>query len=194
MNNLSLTEACLLDVSGELAPPARQALYDYISQNPDAGIEYEAIRAQFELLGALPIHEPSAVRRREIPAQVKLAIHALLQRQAREKRVARFKSLRRYALGAMTAIAACVILVASLWAEARRESATRQQQVATINAIIHRAELSRTEPAVPPREPDYQADSADRLSMADVFESAVALPIDLEERGTSDLSSPPGSY
>ena len=78
MDNLNLKQTCLLEVSGELTTGARRRLFDEISHDPTACMQYEAVRSAFSILDLLPIPEPSAEERRLIPARIKAANHAAL--------------------------------------------------------------------------------------------------------------------
>src|ERR1043166_3144155 len=82
MKNLNLKAACLLELSGELTPAARQKLLDKITHDPATHLEYEMMRERYGMFGEMAIPEPSALERKLIPARIKRAVHlALRQRE-----------------------------------------------------------------------------------------------------------------
>src|SRR3954470_11143737 len=111
MYRFNLKEACLLDVSGELSPAAQKELFAYISQNPNARLEYESIRRRFDRLQSLPIPEPSAEQRARIPAEIKASIRHTIKQQ---KLATAHPMRKHWALSGIAAIAAGVMVTASI--------------------------------------------------------------------------------
>jgi len=186
----------LLDASGELRPSARKKLLKIASQDPMVNAQYEAAHANFDVFGSLPIPEPSAVERQEIPATIKGAIHAELQQQ--EKRAVRWRLLRRWAAGSM-ALAACAVFAATLLHVNHSQEAGQQAQVARINAMIDRMAL----PAQPMAASDDLADNGaptgspvltsvrttEMINQVNALTAASA-----RSEAVSDPSAPPGSF
>ena len=59
-----------LAASGELSPLALKNFLEEVAENPDLKAEYDAACREFDVLGVLPIPEPSAAERRAIPARM----------------------------------------------------------------------------------------------------------------------------
>lgn len=188
----------LLDASGELPPSARQKLIEKATQDPAANAQYEAAHANFDVFGAMPIPEPSAAERQEIPAAIKGAIHAELQQL--EKRAGFIRLLRRWAAGS-TALVACAVFAAALLHVSHTQEAREQAQVAQINAMIDRVSLpahvfavaddtSVADNGAPTGSPVLT--SVRPTDVANQINALTAPPVRSE--AASDPSAPPGSF
>jgi len=139
MTRFNFKEACLLDASGELSPTARQQLAAYLSENPAAHLEYEAIRERFETLQSLPLIKISRFQQLEVPAQLKEKLHAASLAQAREKKAVTRRRLIQCAVAGITSAAAAVVLVASMGGLGGTNWQHRDhEQTARINAALER--------------------------------------------------------
>jgi anti-sigma factor RsiW len=139
MTRFNFKEACLLDASGELSPPARQELAAYLAANPAARQEYEVIRQQFETLQSLPLIKISREQQLELPAHLKEKLHAAALAQARIRRAATRRKLIQCALAGITSAAAAVMFVASMGGFGGTNwNARDREQTARITAALER--------------------------------------------------------
>jgi hypothetical protein len=146
MSRLNLKQASLLDASGELGEAARRQLHLRMMEDSQARQERQAAEESMALLRSLPIPEPSAAERQEIPRRIKHAIYEALQEQAAADHPPtwsmRLRTTQRFARA--IALAACVTIVAGLvfagWTVQRK-------RVAGINAMIDRVSLLSNSPA-----------------------------------------------
>ena len=195
MDRLTQKQALLLTVSGEVSPAARRAIMAQVMQDPALNSEYQEMREGMELLSALPIPEPSAAERREIPAFIKQTLRQALQ----EKEAASRFLLRRYAAGAL-AIAASVALMVGVWVSERSRDAAVAGHIAALNATVLRLG-SVTMPAekqlavkdiAGPAVSDLP--SLANLREVDSFDPVYLSAREFEDEPASDPSGPPGSY
>jgi hypothetical protein len=115
MTRLNLTETCLLEVSGELGESARGQLREHIATIPAAKLEFEVIKGQFELLQSLPKPVLSESQKREIASSIKQGIHRKLRQiEHQEQARNRWKLIYR-AMAGVSAIAACGVIVFTLF-------------------------------------------------------------------------------
>jgi anti-sigma factor RsiW len=110
MTKLNLTECALLEVSGELSNSSREHLCDYLASHPRAQKEFDDIEEQFGLLRSLAVVQLSSAELRRIPADIKMGIHAELDRRVRAKQAERRWKFISYALSGLSAAAAVIVV------------------------------------------------------------------------------------
>lgn len=195
MNRLTHKQALLLAASGEMSDAARREVMAHVAQDPELNADYQDIREGMELLGNLPIPEPSAVERREIPATIKKAVHEALHQKAAPRWLTRGGY-------AVSAIAAAILLMIGVGTAAHERSLASQEhsRVTGLHQTIASME-SRTSPAsLPLALTDVPiAIPSSMPSLANLYETELAVPViwsgsDLFEEEMSEPSSPPGSY
>lgn len=193
MNRLTHKQALLLAASGEMSDAARREVMAHVAQDPELNADYQDIREGMELLGNLPIPEPSAAERRKIPATLKKAIHEALQKKAARGWLTRGGY-------AVSAIAAAILLMIGAGAVGHERTLASEQR-SRVNMLQNSIATleSRTSPvSVPPAMTNMPA-PASMPSLANLHESEWAVPVlwsgtDLFEEEMSEPSSPPGSY
>ncbi|MCL5945928.1 MAG: hypothetical protein M1472_03615 [Planctomycetes bacterium] len=117
MKQLKLSQACLLDVSGELGSEARALLREHVETYPDAMLEYDQALAHFKTLQTLPsmasqIDQVTLERMRQ---QVRQAVRDAVDQQ---RRTARWRVARRLFYRAMSVaagMAAVLVVMAGVY-------------------------------------------------------------------------------
>ncbi len=117
MKSNKFSQACLLDVSGELGAEARGILRDHVETYPAAMLEYDQILVQFKQLNALPPLESHVdqVSLERMKQQVKDSIHEAVHQQ---QKAARWRMMRRWFYRSMSmasGIAAAAVVMAGIY-------------------------------------------------------------------------------
>ena len=134
---LTLTEACLMEASGELGGKARARLLEHVQKYPAALLEYEIARGNLALLKMLPKVEISDDEKLALASNIKVGVQRKIwARRHEEQAQQRWKRVYK-ALAWSSAAAAAVVIAASITFVQVQEN---QQRVA-----IARAQLNRTE-------------------------------------------------
>jgi hypothetical protein len=134
---LTLTEACLMEASGELGGKAQAHLREHIAKYPAALRECEIARANLALLQPLPKVELSEEQRRIIGNDIKAGVQRKLWvRRHEEQAQKRWKHIYR-ALAVASAVAAAVVVTGSFYYLDVQNSKQR--------SAVARAELLRKE-------------------------------------------------
>jgi hypothetical protein len=114
MSRLSLSETCLLDVSGELGRKAKVQLQEHVAKYPAALLEYELTRSQFELLRSMPKVELDEVSRQRIGEAIKRGIHEKLRQRERDARARKLRKIMYHAMAGVSGIAAVLVIAFSI--------------------------------------------------------------------------------
>lgn len=130
MTRLNLAQTCLLDVSGELGAKAKAQLREHVAKYPAALVEHELVRVQFELLRSMPKPEFSEGRKRLIAAQIKRGVHLKLRENETKKSAGRRWKIVYHALAGASALAACLVIYASVRLMVRQVEEDRRQAIA----------------------------------------------------------------
>jgi hypothetical protein len=138
MTRLNLTNASLLDISGELGSAAQEQLHEHLDAKPDAQAEYNVLAAQYAVLRSLPKPEVSDALKAGMTARIKAAIHAHLDFQARGKRALQRARLIHYALAGLSAAAAVAVVTAGLVLLNSHHQGASNTTVAHVNRVIDR--------------------------------------------------------
>jgi hypothetical protein len=122
MSRHSLSETCLLDVSGELGKKAQAQLHQHVAQYPAALLEYELTRSQFNLLRSLPPVQLDDAARQRISQSIKTGIHEKLRQRERDLKVRKLRRLFYHAMAGVSGIAAILVIAFSIrWTRAEAE-------------------------------------------------------------------------
>jgi|GEM_PF-1636964 len=139
MTRLSLKDACLLDVSGELSTKRKAALREHVEKFPAATIEYQLVKGQFELLRSLPKAELNDFQKRGIASSIKQGIHKKLAKIEREKAAQNRMKLVYRALAGISGIAACIVIGVGIYTIDENIRAERQAaQIAQMNNTVEK--------------------------------------------------------
>lgn len=127
MTKLNLTEASLLDASGELSRKTKQQLEGYLARHPAARAEYGFVQSAFALLRRLPRTELPADQQQAVSQRIKQGIHQVLRDREREERAARRWKMVYHAMAGAAGLAASLLIAASVFyvhyqAEQRRQA------------------------------------------------------------------------
>jgi hypothetical protein len=134
---LTLTEACLLEASGELGGKAHAHLQEHIAKYPAALLEYEIARGNLSLLKTLPKVELSEDQKRIIGNNIKAGVQKKLWAKRHEEQAnQRWKHIYR-ALAVASAVAAAVVVTGSFY--------YLDQENAKQRSAMAKAQLQRTE-------------------------------------------------
>ncbi|HUO08865.1 MAG TPA: hypothetical protein VM008_11230 [Phycisphaerae bacterium] len=115
MTKLTLTECCMLEVSGELGSDASTRLHRYLSMHPRAQREYDRIKTQFDALRSLPPIELSAANRSAIASNIKRAVRVKLEARERVETSRRRWQIASYLMRISATAAAAVIVLGALF-------------------------------------------------------------------------------
>jgi hypothetical protein len=131
MKNLSLSQTCLLDVSGELGPQAARRLHTHVDLYPAAHLEYELIRSRFNMLRSLPRFQDQAdeAAKTRVAESIKSGIHAALREQRRQQRHRQWSRLCFQALSVASGMAACLVIAGGIYAVQMRTLARHQRML-----------------------------------------------------------------
>jgi len=135
MTRLNLPQTCLLDLSGELGQNARKQLHEHIAKYPAALLEYEVLRGNYDLLRSLPKAEISDERQKFLAGQIKQGIHRKLRENERKIVATKRWRIVYHALAGASALAACLVVYASVNYMIDQVNKERQQAIA--NAKDH---------------------------------------------------------
>ncbi|HVX83447.1 MAG TPA: hypothetical protein VH253_01385 [Phycisphaerae bacterium] len=138
MTRLNLTDASLLDISGELGSAAQDQLHARLDAKPDAQAEYHAVAEQYTLLRSLPQPQVSDAQKARMTDRIKAAIHAHLDFQARGKQALRRARLIHYALAGLSAAAAVAVIAAGLVLINSHNQKPANTNIARVNRVIDR--------------------------------------------------------
>ena len=127
--HLSLSQTCLLDVSGELGPKGREHLQNHVATYPAAHLEYELVRGRFELLESLPkfVDQLDQVSKARIAATIKQGIHRSLDEQRKSQRQAKLARVFYGFMAAASGVAAALVVAAGVYIVHERQLAHRQR-------------------------------------------------------------------
>lgn len=118
MTRLTLSEACLMEASGELGAKAHAKLQAHIDKYPAALLEFEIARGNLEMLRTLPKVQLTQDESRQIGSNIKVGIQQKLwQAQHARKSAYRWKIAYRTLAGITGVAAAMVITAGVLWVE-----------------------------------------------------------------------------
>ena len=117
MKSNKFSQACLLDVSGELGAEARGILRDHVETYPAAMLEYDQVLLRFKQLNSLPTVEShiDQVARERMKRQVKHGIHDAVHQQ---QKAARWRIMRRWFYRSMSiasGVAAAAVVMAGIY-------------------------------------------------------------------------------
>lgn len=117
MKSNKFSQACLLDVSGELGTEARGILRDHVETYPAAMLEYDQVLLRFKRLNALPPLEShmDQVSLERMKQQVKQSLHEAVHQQ---HKTARWRMMRRWFYRSMSiasGVAAAVVIMAGIY-------------------------------------------------------------------------------
>ncbi len=142
--HLSLSQTCLLDVSGELGPKAREHLQQHVATYPAAHLEYELVRGRFAMLQSLPKIEDQMdqVSKARIAAKIKKGIHQTLDAQRKARRQAKLARVFYGFMAAASGVAAALVVAAGVYIVHERQLAHRQRIVDAENTF---QEVARTQ-------------------------------------------------
>jgi len=115
MTRLSLTETCLLDVSGELGKKTRAQLHEHMDRIPKAYLEHELIRGQFDLLRSIPKPHMTDDQRRHMASAIKQGIHRKLRKIEREQVAAKRWRIVYHAMAGVSALAASLVITVGIF-------------------------------------------------------------------------------
>jgi hypothetical protein len=130
MTRLNLAQTCLLDVSGELGAKAKAQLQEHVAKYPAALVEHELTRVQFDLLRSMPKPEFSEERKRLIAAQIKRGIHLKLREKELKIAAGKRWKIVYHALAGASALAACLVIYASVQLMVKQVEEDRRQAIA----------------------------------------------------------------
>jgi len=142
MTRLSLSQTCLLEVSGELGKKAHAQLQEHVAKFPAAMLEYELTRSQFELLRSVPPLPLDEQACRQVAQAIKLGVQQKLRAQERQVILARRWRIAYRALAGVTGLAAALVIFASVRITGRE---AERRQVAS--AASHLMEYLSTDAA-----------------------------------------------
>ena len=142
--HLSLSQTCLLDVSGELGPKAWEHLQQHVATYPAAHLEYELVRGRFAMLQSLPKIEDQMdqVSKARIAAKIKKGIHQTIDRQRKAQRQAKLARVFYGFMAAASGVAAALVVAAGVYIVHERQLAHRQRIVDAENTF---QEVARTQ-------------------------------------------------
>ena len=147
MAKLNLAECILLEAAGELSPPARKHLYAYIKRHPEALAQLESARAHLAALDSAPQKPLSADMMRLVPAALKACVQRRVDRLAREKQADKRWKLVYYAVTAVSAAAAVLVIVAGIYNLHVAENQKREREMmASINTAADRLAIFSDSP------------------------------------------------
>lgn len=122
MTRLTLSDACLMEASGELGAKAHEKLQSHIEKFPAALLEFEIARGNLELLRTLPKVELSKDERRQISSNIKVGIQQKLWREKHAQMVAHRWKLAYRVLAGVSGVAACLVIGAGvMWVQEQNE-------------------------------------------------------------------------
>jgi hypothetical protein len=111
---LTLTEACLMDASGELGANAKAKLHEHVQQFPAALLEYEIARGNMALLKSLPKPTMTDADKKKMANVIKAGIQKRLLEQKREEQAKRRWKLIHKAVAGVSAVAAGLVIAMSV--------------------------------------------------------------------------------
>jgi hypothetical protein len=111
---LTLTEACMMDASGELGAAAKARLLEHVQQFPKALLEYEIARGNMALLNALPKPEMSDEEKKKMANAIKAGIQKKILDKKREEQAKRRMKLIYRAVAGISAVAAGLVIAMSI--------------------------------------------------------------------------------
>jgi hypothetical protein len=111
---LTLTEACLMDASGELGVNAKAKLAEHVQQFPKALLEYEIARGNMALLKSLPKPAMTDADAKKMANAIKAGIQKKLLGQKREEQARRRWKLIHKAVAGVSAAAAGLVIALSI--------------------------------------------------------------------------------
>ncbi len=117
MKPSKLSQACLLDVSGELGTEASGLLREHVETYPDGMLEYDQALLKFKQLNSLPPlqSQMDQVALERMKQQVKSAVHDAVGQQ---QKAVRWNSMRRWFYRSMSiasGIAAALVIMAGVY-------------------------------------------------------------------------------
>jgi hypothetical protein len=117
MKPSKLSQACLLDVSGELGAEASELLREHVETYPAGMLEYDQALSTFKQLNSLPPLESQMdqVSRERLKQQVKRAVHRAVGQQ---QKTARLRTMRRWFYRSMSiasGVAAAMVVMAGVY-------------------------------------------------------------------------------
>ncbi len=126
---LSLSQTCLLDVSGELGAGAKEHLQQHVQKYPAAHLEYELAPGRYTLLRSLPgkTDQLDQFTRENIADGIKKGIHQVLDDQRRRQRQAGLARLFYGFMAVASGVAAALVVAAGVYIVHERQIAHRQQ-------------------------------------------------------------------
>ncbi|MCL2641453.1 MAG: hypothetical protein FWD53_11445 [Phycisphaerales bacterium] len=112
---MKLSEACLLDASGELSPATQKRLYAHIAKHPAARRQFEQIQRDMAMLRSIPTMQLAEPARQKVAANIKTGIRTQWRELERDELSNRRWKLFYSSLAGMSAVAAALLLVAGVW-------------------------------------------------------------------------------
>lgn len=110
MARLKLSEACLLEASGELGAKASAKLREKINKYPAALLEYEITRGNLELLRSLPKVQLTPEEQEQIASKIKVGVQQKLWQQQHAQQAKKRWQVVYRVLAGVSAAAACLVI------------------------------------------------------------------------------------
>ena len=117
MKSNKFSQACLLDVSGELGAEARGILRDHVETYPAAMLEYDQVLGRFRQLNSLPTVE-SQIDQVSMERMKRHAKHSIHDAVHQQQKAARWRIMRRWfyrSMSVASGVAAAVVVMAGIY-------------------------------------------------------------------------------
>ena len=111
------SQACLLDVSGELGAEARGILCDHVETYPAAMLEYDQVLLRFKQLNSLPTVE-SQIDQVSMERMKRHAKHSIHDAVHQQQKAARWRIMRRWfyrSMSVASGVAAAGVVIAGIY-------------------------------------------------------------------------------
>ena len=146
MTRLTLSEACLMEASGELGAKAHAKLQAHIEKFPAALLEFEIARGNLELLRTLPKVQLTQDEKRQIGSNIKVGIQQKLWRAQQADKVARRWKFAYRALAGVSGVAACLVIGAGvLWVKDQNDLRTVRTAEQLVNGYLAAGQANGTD-------------------------------------------------
>ena len=138
MTRMNLSDAMLLEASGELSAPTRAKLQAHLASHPEARVQFEQIKGDLQLLRSMPRLELSEETRRAMATSIKQGVQKRLRQiEWQEKAGRRWKLIYRSLAGVSAAAAAIVVVAGILVINKSALDAREQERIATVRAAVN---------------------------------------------------------
>src|ERR1035437_2910219 len=106
MTRMNLSDALLLEASGELHETTRRKLHAHLAKHPESRKQLEEIQAQLALLKSMPRLELTEETRRQMAASIKQGVQKKLRQIEREEHARKRRMLIYRSMAGISAAAA----------------------------------------------------------------------------------------